>query len=291
MSSASVSALHALVTNLNPSDPLNVLLSSLNAILDKADMLQGGEFDMHGSLIQKLCAVIDTRVPPVFTDDSLVDGTSPDAVRKRVYDIMFRIPPNEAVKPHVIPLARSLTAAFQSDNEDNAVLAVQPLFQLHKQFRAVESLRPDLEALAREALLYARAVYTQLTHSVTQLVNGGVLSTDFTAAAYAAASPTGGEGFAAPARRALEELDAGRVGHAESYAMDLSACLTGRLEMLPACASFKFASELPLLIILLIQVRAHAVSPPPSPFVRALYDFMPLLSPSSRRTRVSLLKQ
>ena len=263
MSSAPSSALHALVTNLNPSDPLNVVLSSLNAILDKADMLQGGEFDMHGTLVQKLCEVIDSRVPPVFTDDSVVDGVNPDAVRKRVYDIMFRIPPNEAVKPHVIPLVRSLTAAFQSDNEDNAVLAVQPLFQLHKQFRAVESLRSDLEALAREALLYARAVYAQLSHSITQLVNDGVLAADFTAAAYAAASPTGGEGFAAPARRALEELDAGRVGRAESYAMDLSACLTGKLGMLPACASFKFASELPLLVILLIQVRTYRLLPRP----------------------------
>ena len=74
-------------------------------------------------------------------------------LRGTVLSILHRIPTNEALKPHAARMQEVCLQTLREDNEENAIVAIHMLFDLHKNFR------PDLSAQARDFLEVVRLFY------------------------------------------------------------------------------------------------------------------------------------
>ncbi|CAI5712891.1 unnamed protein product [Hyaloperonospora brassicae] len=62
-------------------------------------------------------------------------ATTPNRCRKVLLQIINRLPSNEAVRPYVPQLLQLLMEVLQKDNEDNALIALKTLFDLHRNYR------------------------------------------------------------------------------------------------------------------------------------------------------------
>lgn len=57
-----------------------------------------------------------------------------------MFETIQRVHINEAVRSHAADLMRTLMLAMRKDNEENAVLAIRVIIELHKNFRSVPAL-------------------------------------------------------------------------------------------------------------------------------------------------------
>jgi len=62
-------------------------------------------------------------------------------LRNVVLEVLNRLPHNEVLRPYVPELLRLALQVLGSDNEDNAIIALRIIFDLHKNFRRTSSSR------------------------------------------------------------------------------------------------------------------------------------------------------
>ncbi|OWZ21835.1 Phosphatidylinositol kinase [Phytophthora megakarya] len=74
-------------------------------------------------------------------------ATTQNRCRKVLLQILNRLPSNETLRPYVTQLLQLLMEVLQKDNEDNALIALKTLFDLHRNYRPAlrNEVQPFLE--------------------------------------------------------------------------------------------------------------------------------------------------
>ena len=101
-----------------------------NELRDGLEIVFTGEYANYlQAFFKPFCEILRT-IPPQLSD-------SPEhKLRNTVLDILSRLPQNDAFKAYVTETCDVCMAAMQTDNQDNAAIAVKILFDLQKTFKS-----------------------------------------------------------------------------------------------------------------------------------------------------------
>ena len=100
-------------------------------------------------------AVLDAV--PAQTEDNVEHK-----VRKIVLEMLNKLPHNEHLRPHDKTVLAMATKALRAENEENALVCLRVIFDLHRNFR------PSLEFEVEPFLEFVRSVYENVEETVTR---------------------------------------------------------------------------------------------------------------------------
>ena len=132
-------------------------------------------------------AVLDAV--PAQTEDNVEHK-----VRKRVLEMLNKLPHNEHLRPHDKTVLAMATKALRAENEENALVCLRVIFDLHRNFR------PSLEFEVEPFLEFVRSVYENVEETVTRVFGEP-------AAAETAKEKKKGEKDAEASREAQQDLE------------------------------------------------------------------------------------
>ncbi|KAG7397367.1 hypothetical protein PHYBOEH_000823 [Phytophthora boehmeriae] len=241
----------------------DAVLKELVDLYRRAEILHTPQL---GRILEALFPVwkglLHTKLPPQLR------ATTPNRCRKVLLQIMNRLPSNEALRPYVPQLLQLLMEVLQKDNEDNALIALKTLFDLHRNYRPGlrNEVQPFLELVQ---LMYKNLPVTMKkqfsgapeTHKASTTTAPTAAKSTTSAApgddsnvptnADTAASSTTGESAAAatpqPAQTTSAESETTTRDSGSGADAITDEPISSNLE------SFKTISELPLIIMLLFQ--------------------------------------
>ena len=101
-------------------------------------------------------AVLDAV--PAQTEDNVEHK-----VRKSVLEMLNKLPHNEHLRPHDKTVLAMATKALRAENEENALVCLRVIFDLHRNFR------PSLEFEVEPFLEFVRSVYENVEETVTRV--------------------------------------------------------------------------------------------------------------------------
>ena len=157
-------------------------------------------------------AVLDAV--PAQTEDNVEHK-----VRKTVLEMLNKLPHNEHLRPHDKTVLAMATKALRAENEENALVCLRVIFDLHRNFR------PSLEFEVEPFLEFVRSVYENVEETVKAT-------------------------FGEPGAGA-ETTKEKKKGEKDAEAPSAVATLSTR--------SFKVQTECPLIVMLLFQLYARLI--------------------------------
>ncbi|KAE8910303.1 hypothetical protein PF005_g1396 [Phytophthora fragariae] len=119
-------------------------------------------------------------------------STTQNRCRKVLLQILNRLPSNEALRPYVAQLLQLLMEVLQKDNEDNALIALKTLFDLHRNYR------PGLCNEVQPFLELVQLMYKNLQTTMTKQFSGPP-ETHKSSSVSAATTPTAAKAAASSA--------------------------------------------------------------------------------------------
>ncbi|KAL4095775.1 hypothetical protein PRIC1_009146 [Phytophthora ramorum] len=137
-------------------------------------------------------------------------ATTQNRCRKVLLQILNRLPSNEALRPYVAQLLQLLMEVLQKDNEDNALIALKTLFDLHRNYR------PGLRNEVQPFLELVQLMYKNLQTTMKKQFSGPP-ETHKSSSVSAATTPTAAKAAASPAT-AAEETSSTTAGSEVSIA-------------------------------------------------------------------------
>ena len=87
-------------------------------------------------------------------------------IRNMLLEVLNRLPNNETLRPHVHEMLSLCMKLLETDNEENAVICLRIIFDLHKNFR------PSLEREVEPFLNFVQRIYTGLPKTVALVFAG-----------------------------------------------------------------------------------------------------------------------
>ncbi|KUF75766.1 Phosphatidylinositol kinase (PIK-L3) [Phytophthora nicotianae] len=193
----------------------DAVLKELVDLYRRAEILHTPQL---GRILEALFPVwkglLQTKLPPQLR------ATMQNRCRKVLLQILNRLPSNEALRPYVAQLLQLLMEVLQKDNEDNALIALKTLFDLHRNYRPAlrNEVQPFLELVQ---LMYKNLQATMKkqfsgppeTHKSSSTVSAGTTPTAAKTAVSSAtpvaegakeATPSGSESASAATTEAAE---------------------------------------------------------------------------------------
>ncbi|KAI8983535.1 hypothetical protein BDB01DRAFT_850672 [Pilobolus umbonatus] len=101
-----------------------------NELRDQVEIFQTAEYSKFLSILIPVFYDILQNEPPVFTSDA-----PEQKLRNIILEIIYRLPQTEALKEYVPELCATLLKVLRVENEDNAVVCVKIIIDLHRSFR------------------------------------------------------------------------------------------------------------------------------------------------------------
>ncbi|KAG7387202.1 hypothetical protein PHYPSEUDO_014594 [Phytophthora pseudosyringae] len=215
-------------------------------------------------------------------------ATTQNRCRKVLLQILNRLPSNEALRPYVAQLLQLLMEVLQKDNEDNALIALKTLFDLHRNYRP--GLRNEVQPFLELVQLMYKNLQTTMKKQFsgppeTHKSSGSSVSAATTPTAAKAAASSTAEGAAKETTAAGTEAASAATAETTQAPQATATSSTGDASAAAATAStsaapessaakpaanvgsdaatgepiysnlesFKTISELPLIIMLLFQ--------------------------------------
>ncbi|KAA8493601.1 Transcription-associated protein 1 [Porphyridium purpureum] len=212
-------------------------LQLLTEIRDSIEIVHTAEYRRFlRRFISVFKKVLDHLIPPQEVDG--IDQKS----RHLVLEILNRLPHIEVTRPYVVEILQIAMTALKSENEDNAIICLKIIFDLHKSYRGT------LEEHVQPILDFVKEVYSNFPRTVQTLFSAG-------------ASGAGGAHQAAQAGAAggLSVGVASLVGTAATGAGSNNAT-GGTTRLLKSTCSFKVVTECPLIVMFLSQLYARTVT-------------------------------
>ena len=165
-------------------------------------------------------------------------------------------PNSEVLKPYVTTCLSQCMTVLRTDNEENALVALRIIFDLHKNFR------PDLEKEVQPFLDFVKSIYQSLPATVEEALNAAATAAG-AAATQAGANGAGAAAVVAPGTPvalagvggASNSASAAGAGAAETKAAATPA------KLLRSTGSFKVLTECPLITMLLFQLYPRYFNP------------------------------
>lgn len=99
------------------------------------------------------------------TRPSVDEGGVVGKLRRTVLEILNRLPNNEILRPHSIPLLHTAMHVLSTDYEECALITLRIIFDLHKNYR------PGLEEEVQPFLNFVVTVYKNLGQSIKDCFN------------------------------------------------------------------------------------------------------------------------
>jgi transformation/transcription domain-associated protein len=134
---------------------VNEIAKIIGELRDRVEIVHSSEFSnfLH-YLFPPLRDILSSRISPQLVENE------ENKIRLGILEILNKFPTNEVLKPYVFELMTIALKVFVEDNEDNAIIALKIIFELHKSFRpALEpSVQPFLDAVLR--------IYNNMPNSV-----------------------------------------------------------------------------------------------------------------------------
>jgi transformation/transcription domain-associated protein len=84
-------------------------------------------------------------------------------VRKFILEMIHRLPTSEIVRPYVKPILVLTLKLLQTDNEENVLICLRIIIDIHKQYR------PPFHPELKEFLTYVKNVYSDLPKNVDRI--------------------------------------------------------------------------------------------------------------------------
>ena len=153
-----------MMMQLKTADPKEVLRAAVE-LRDKLEIVLSAEASFLPKALPHLCELMG-KYSPEFTD------SDSNKIRHVVLELLSRLPHSDAFKPHAASVMALTMKVLAEDNEDNAVLAVKIIFELHKSFR------PMLEPLAHDFLLLVVKLYSNMKGAADRAINSSALASD-----------------------------------------------------------------------------------------------------------------
>ncbi|KAL8008147.1 putative transcription-associated protein [Plasmopara halstedii] len=104
--------------------------------------------------------LLHSKLPPQL------HATTQNRCRKVLLQILNRLPSNEALRPYVNQVLQLLMEVLQKDNEDNALIALKTLFDLHRNYR------PGLRNEVQPFLELVQLMYKNLQSTMVKQFSG-----------------------------------------------------------------------------------------------------------------------
>ncbi|RZF45958.1 hypothetical protein LSTR_LSTR008335 [Laodelphax striatellus] len=159
---------------------LNTFYSYLNILAD-VNFITGAKEENRQQIAQELSENLETIISnpayPTFLDHLikvitkiLKDGNpsfiaehSSHALRKTLLDILYRLPSNEHLKPHVDSIHSLCMGLLSKENEQNVLVCLHLIIELHKHFR------PPYNVEIQHFLQFVRAIYKNLPEHLDKI--------------------------------------------------------------------------------------------------------------------------
>ncbi|CEG63044.1 Putative Transformation/transcription domain-associated protein [Rhizopus microsporus] len=127
------------------SDPdlaIGLKVTIANELRDQVEVFQTSEYPKFLSTLLPLFLDILQNEQPVF-----ISNAPEQKLRNIILEIIYRLPQTEALKEYVPELCRTLMKILRVENEDNAVVCVKIIIDLHRSFRQVleDQVQPFLD--------------------------------------------------------------------------------------------------------------------------------------------------
>eukprot|EP00897_Mesotaenium_endlicherianum_P005503 jgi/Mesen1/4981/ME000248S04265 len=170
-----------------------------------------------------------------ITKPQLTDSAD-HKVRNVILEILNRLPHNEVLRPYVFDLLKLSHAVMASDNEENGIIALRIMFDLHKNFR------PSLENEVQLFLDYVNKAYQNFKATVSYFFEENLNKVQVQQAGQLASQLAASQGISYVGQR--------QVG--------TSGPIPGQLN--PANRSFKLINDCPLIVMFLLQLYPRFVA-------------------------------
>lgn len=96
-------------------------------------------------------------------DPHFISEYSVQQMRKLILEMIHRIPVSETVKPYVKPILVMCLKLLQTDNEENVLVCLRIMIDLHKQYRP--AFHPEIQHF----LNYVKTIYSDLPKHLTKI--------------------------------------------------------------------------------------------------------------------------
>ena len=142
----------------DPNVPLPELLKLVTGIRERIEIVHSSEYrNFLQYYMPSFENILTSRVPCQFVNNDS------NKIRSVVLEILNRLPsshsPGEVLKPYIDSLIVLVMKIMEEDNEENALLCVRILFDLHKSFR------PALKQYVPRFLEFVQQLYKELDNT------------------------------------------------------------------------------------------------------------------------------
>ncbi|EGG23993.1 protein kinase [Cavenderia fasciculata] len=241
------------------------LLTFVQEIRDNIEVIHTGEY---GHFLQYLFPVFYNILRNLNV--AILDSQSTEhKIRNTILEILNKLPNNELLKPHVQNLLQLCMYLLEVDNEDNAIICLRIIMELHKNYR------PNLESEVQPFLNIVQKIYTDLPGTVDRVFRQPPATT-----ATATTAPVGGSStptIVSPTATAQQSTTPPITTTSTTSTTTPAAAVPGAAAAAAAAAaasaatpttplmtlsmqSFKVLSECPIIVVLLFQLYPSCVN-------------------------------
>ncbi|KAK4703940.1 hypothetical protein P7C70_g2279, partial [Phenoliferia sp. Uapishka_3] len=207
---------------------------------------------------------------------TLTNGSTENRLRHNIFQILHRLPHVEQLRPHTGPLMTLLLSLLRTENEDNAVLCMKIIIDLHRTYSRPLAVPPNpdgtpapeappsvIEASVDEFLEIVAELFGNMGAVVEETFSGTGSASERDSAMSPAAgleegAPTGPQQVLAP------------------------------VVLAPAMKSFKLLQDCPAAIVFIFQTYRSMVNKAIQVFVPLVFEFLQLQAAPQARKHASM---
>lgn len=214
----------------------------------------------HLTLISRVCGLLTEGLPPELQSES-DRHTRVAATRLKAIDILYRLPPNEGLRPALSEVTAALLFCMRGDGEENAAKAASALVLVIKQFKHQDrNRRAERDAWMRlpDIVEFAEGMLRDVTTATAEVANDGY---EPSALADVAALSMG-RGLVGPMKAVLAAVQAGSVARRPvgSRPAELAAILASRggKDRAPPLLPGRYSPKVLLEVLSLLQTQSSS---------------------------------
>ena len=158
-------------SNLSEKDAIKIRVKAISEIRERLEIVRTNKYQMFLTVLfpsfERILGMPPKdsdekpRAPPTMLEDSN------HTLRNVTLEVLNRLPNNERLKPYMERLLSICSHVLSVDNEENALIALRIIFDLHKNYR------PDLDKKVQPFLDLVRKLYASVPETVKSVFGDG----------------------------------------------------------------------------------------------------------------------
>ena len=158
-------------SNLSEKDAIKIRVKAISEIRERLEIVHTNKYQQFLTVLfpsfERILGMPPKdsdekpRAPPTMLEDSN------HTLRNVTLEVLNRLPNNERLKPYMERLLSICSHVLSVDNEENALIALRIIFDLHKNYR------PDLDKKVQPFLDLVRKLYASVPETVKSVFGDG----------------------------------------------------------------------------------------------------------------------